>query len=446
MNEFNNQVESKNDNETLIKRSVERAAEIQSEMEKVYEDLHENPELGGQEVRTSGKVLKYLESLGIEVVGKNIGLNREGEKKSQGTGIVARISGKKSGPTIALRADMDALPILESKKNPHISKNDGVMHACGHDIHTTSLLGATKILKEMADKGELDGNVLLLFQPSEEQTYQKESGAVQMVKFLEEQGLRKDINAFFGLHVMRDMERGNINVKEGVQLASSGRIDISLQAKGGHVMNAYKSPNLSSIFSKIQTKLESVFKPKHDKGEMLVASTRVDYPKGGANVLPSSAQSPWVIRITSEGYKELKQEEITEIKSVVSEVLKESGQDEVTAAYTVAPGYRPTVHRDKALVDISKQTSKDVLGNPTLKEETIMGGEDFNFYMEELRGRQIPGVFMMVGGANEKAGIERGDHHTPDFRVDPKVLQEMSAIHASFVINYFNTIKNQKHD
>ena len=82
----------------------------------------------------------------------------------------------------------------------------------------------------------------------------------------------------------------------------------------------------------------------------------------------------------------------------------------------------------------------------TLKEETIMGGEDFNFYMEELRGRQIPGVFMMVGGANEKAGIERGDHHTPDFRVDPKVLQEMSAIHASFVINYFNTIKNQKHD
>ena len=240
-----------------------RAAELAPQMIKTYEDLHRHPEIGGQEVETAARIKTELERLGIEIVQEKIGNPAFGFK---GTGIIARIRGKEDGPTVALRADIDALPITESKDHKVRSENEGVSHACGHDAHIAGLLGATELLKEYAERGELPGDVILLFQPSEESAVQKESGAVQMVQALERLGLRDEIKAFFGQHVFRSSERGKINVKEGVLNASSGDFKIMLSGAGGHIMNAYEQPNLNSIFSEVTMRLEEYFRPQSQEG------------------------------------------------------------------------------------------------------------------------------------------------------------------------------------
>lgn len=435
--------------ERNIQWAVERAAEIYPEMEAKYMDFHENPELGGQEIETSRKVAEYLESLGIEIVGRNIGLTKEDtrekkegfDKTSVGTGVVAIIRGTPGGKTVALRADMDALPVKEDPANPVKSKFEGKMHACGHDIHTTALLGAAKILKEMADKGELPGDVVLMFQPSEEKTHQKESGAVQMVKFLQTSGLRSRIDAFFGQHVYSQQERGTVNVKEGIQSSSSGEVDIRLEGKGGHVIDIFggEVANLNVIFSEIHTRLHKIFKPLFDKNKSIVASTRTDFEMpGGYNVIPSSGESTFVVRISDENYRPIAQSVLAQIKAVVEEVVQEYAPDKVNVKISPRMGYRPIVHRDEKLVAITRQSGKQVVSEPVFTEEFMPGGEDYSFYLEELRGRQIPGVFAMVGGANSKKGIPKVAHHARNFKVDPEVLKEMSALHVAFSLNFLS--------
>lgn len=425
----------------------ERSKELQPDLEKHYQDFHENPELGGQEVETSSKIKAYLEGLGIEIIGSNIGLNHpDAEKPAHGTGLVARIVGKEGGPVIALRADIDALPIKESSDNPVRSKKEGVMHGCGHDMHSAGLMGAAKILKELADSGKLDGEVLLMFQPSEEKAYQKESGAVQIVKFLEKTGWRDKINAFFGAHALRDMERGKVNLKDGVQMASSGEVDISLKASGGHIMNAFEVPNLNFIFSQITTRLENIFRPLAEKNQALVASGRTKYEGEAYNVLPATAESTWVIRVSSELYKQISKDILSQIKRAIEEVIKGNNfSDQIGVGIKNRPGYRPVVHRDPKLVELAVASAGQSVDNFQPESKIILGGEDFSFYLEKLRSKRIPGVYAMVGAANPEKGIPKGPHHAPDFRLDPEVIHELAALHANFAvkaIEHYNSLNN----
>ncbi|KKU13923.1 MAG: N-acyl-L-amino acid amidohydrolase [Candidatus Magasanikbacteria bacterium GW2011_GWC2_45_8] len=262
--------------------------EVAPEMEGFYHDMHENPELGGEEVETGKRIGARLQEMGVEILKEGI----------NGGGLIAIVRGKEGGPTIALRADMDALPIQERAENSPRSKKDGVAHMCGHDIHTASLLGAAHIFKDLAAQEKLDGDVVLVFQPSEEKAHQKASGASRMVARLLQMGYMGEggkIDAFFGAHVMREMPRGIVNVKEGVQLASSGEVDIKLKTKGGHIMNAFEVPNLHLIFSEITMRLSEVFKPLYEKNEALVASARTAYGGTGYNVLPAEAKATWVV-------------------------------------------------------------------------------------------------------------------------------------------------------
>jgi len=434
--------------DTTIEQIKERARELQAEMEEHYEDFHENPELGGQEVETARKIEEYLKSLGVEIVGDHIGLERPNEdpkKAFHGTGIVARIAGKEGGPMIALRADMDALPIKENADNPVRSNKDGVMHGCGHDLHSAGLMGAAKILKELADQGKLDGEVLLMFQPSEEKAFQKESGAVQMIKFLEKNGLRDKIKAFFGAHGMRDLERGKVNIKEGVEMASSGEVDITLSASGGHIMHAYDVPNLNFIFSDITARLEKIFRPLAEENKALVASGRTSYEGKGYNVLPAAAESTWVIRITSELYKQMSKDVLAQIKQVIEEVIAERKfSDKVKVGIKNRPGYRPVTARSPELVEVARNSASQSVENYQPVSKTLLGGEDFSFYLEKLKNKEIPGVFAMVGGANPEKGIPKGSHHTPDFRLDPEMIHELAALHSTFAVNaieHYNKVK-----
>lgn len=430
----------------------ETAKELEPKLIQQFRDFHEHPELGGEEIETARKIKAYLEDLGIEIVGEGIGVQgKAGERTFEGTGIVAMIRGKDDGPTIALRADMDALPITENKDHEVQSKTSGVMHACGHDAHMAGLLGAAEILKRISDEGKLDGNVVLLFQPSEEKTHQKESGAVQMVKFLEEAGLRDKIGAFFGQHVMATMERGTVNIRPGVHMASSGEVSISLATEGGHIMDSRKLPNLKVIDAKITAKLDEIFEPLYREGKALIASPRTEFGGKGYNVLSPTADSTWVVRITSEMYRELSRDVLEKIRLAVSETVTEemSKLDASVPAPSVQisnrSGYRPVIHRDPKLVELARDSVSSVIGErATQQDHIIFGGEDFSFYQERLKGKEIPGAYLLVGGANPDQGVPISQHHSPAFRIDERVVSELASIHSVFSLKAIEQLKKKE--
>lgn len=436
-----NQIENKEKNKTLD-YILERAKELGPEMIENYKDFHENPELGGEEFETAKKVVNYLKGLGIEVVGEGIGSTG---LKGRGASIVARIKGKEGGPTIALRADMDALPMAESENNEPRSNKTGVMHGCGHDTHTAGLMGGAKILKELADKGELEGNVLLLFQSNEEKAHQKESGAVQIIKFLEKNGLRKDIDAFLGLHVFSQLERGQVQLKEGTQLASSAEIDIILKAPGGHILNVYETSSLHRIFSKLTLRLEEIFKPMYEKEEALVGSARTFFEGTGYNVLPAEGKSTWVVRVTSPNYKEVSGNIAGEIERVVKEAInEEKDAGKVKVEIKKRPGYRPVVHRNPELVKVAGESADETIKDYKQVEKILMGGEDFSFYLEKFRGREIPGVFVMVGAADPEKGYPKCPHHNPNFKIDPDAIKDLAALYSNFTVKAIKYFKDKK--
>ena len=413
------------------KQILETANEIEPELMEIYHDFHENPELGGQEYRTSQKVSTFLKDLGIEIIGEKVG----GLRGKEGTGIVARIKGKNQEAAIALRADMDALPMAENENNPHKSKNPGVMHACGHDAHTTGLMGAAKILKQLADDGDLPNDVYLIFQQNEE-SYEKGSGAAQIVRFMEKKGLRKNIRAFFGLHVFSELERGNVKVRHGAQLASGGQIDIKATAPGGHVMNAYEQPNLHLIFSEITVRLSKLFRDKAKKKEALISSPRTRYEGTAGNILPTEAESSWTVRITSPDYKQISKQVLQDVKKVVGEVVAKSPEAEkVKVEIKGMQGYRPVLNRSKELVEIAEKSAGGIIPSIKIDREVLMAGEDFSNYMEKLRGLEIPGVFMLVGAANKAKNIPPVTHHNPNFRIDEGVLKDVAALYCDLAVS-----------
>jgi len=428
---------------------LERAKELEPEILEHYTNFHENPELSGQEYETATYIKKYLETMGVEILAEKIGVPIDKEKG--GTGLIARIRGQEEKSRVALRADMDALPIQEAETHELRSKNKGIMHACGHDSHSAGLLGAAKILKELADKKELPADVILLFQPSEEKTSQKESGAVQMIKSLEKLGLRQDLKAIFGLHVMADRPRGEILLKEGVQTASSGEVDIKLTAPGGHIYKSYEDPNLNQIFSQLTVNLNNIFRDLSINDQTLINSSRTEYNSAGYNVLATQAQGTWVIRIASENYKKLSGAAQLKIKEIAQEVInnawqevnetkRKKGQPEYTVnpigcEITIRSGYRPVIHRSPELVALAATGAGEVLGPKTkISDQTMLGGEDFSFYLEKLQNKRVDGAFLMVGTAAEEAGYPPVSHHRPDFKVNPAVIKDLSALYSNLAL------------
>jgi|GEM_PF-1080999 len=449
---------SENKEKETIGYILNRAKELEPEIINNYQDIHENPELGGQEFKTSAKIKQYLEELGIEIVTEKIGVPVDKEKG--GTGIIARIKGKLGGPMIALRADMDALPIQESSDHQVRSKKDGVMHACGHDSHSAGLMGAAKILKELADQNKLDGNIILLFQPSEERTSQRESGAVQMVKSLEKTGLRTDIKAFLGLHVLTELPGGTIKLREGTETASTSNLEINLEAPGGHIMNAYQYPNLKDIVARLTLNLNNIFRKYYEEGETLVASSETKFKDASQNTLASSVTDSWIIRSLSENYKgvtnDAREKITTEIQRAIDEHLVElenTRQKEdkekfdpkkIKVEIVMHPGYRPTVHRDPSLIKTTQESAQTVIGKDmVINNSPLMGAEDFSFYLEELQNKQIPGVFMLVGAANPEKDIPIGPHHNPNFKIDPKIVKDLSAIYAVGAVKFIESLKDK---
>ncbi len=371
----------------------ERSEEIFEELVTIRRELHMNPELSGSEIRTSKKICEYLDNWGIEYL-----------SGIADTGIVALIRGKKEGRTVAIRADIDALPITEVNDRPYKSQNIGVMHACGHDVHAAILLGAAKILKEMEE--ELTGNVKLIFQPAEEAI----GGAQRMIK----EGCMKnpDVDYVIGLHVMPYMDAGHIELKYGKLNASSGELFITIKGKSGH--GAYPDTTIDAILiaGSVITALQTLVSRNISPLNSVVLT--IGKISGGTknNIIADEVVMSGTLRTLDVDTREYAK---TIIERIVENTAKTYGGEGIVK---FIDGYEAVINDDE-VVDVIKETAERVLGKDKIlyKEFSSMGAEDFSYFIDEAKG-----AFYHLGCGNQAKGIT-ADLHNKNFDVDENCIK-----------------------
>jgi amidohydrolase len=359
----------------------------------VRQHLHAHPELSYQEFETSKFVQSKLTSFGIPF-----------EIKAT-TGVVGLIKGKNPDKrVIALRADMDALPIKEANDVPYKSKNEGVMHACGHDVHTTCLLGASRILNEL--KNEWEGTVKLIFQPGEEKN---PGGASLMIK----DGVLQNPapSSIFGLHVHPGLAIGKMSFRSGKVMASADELYMTIKGKGGHAASPHLCIDPILIASHLIISLQQVVSRNNNPHNPTVLS--ITSFKGGAttNVIPNEVKLKGTFRAMDETWR-YKAHEL--IRKMATDLVHSMG-GEIDLLIDV--GY-PSVYNNEALNEVAIQKAHDFIGKENVEEtEKRMGAEDFGYYSQ-----QIPGCFFRLGVMNEEKGIISGVH-TPTFNIDENAIE-----------------------
>ena len=362
--------------------------------------IHRHPELMYEEFETSRLVQNTLSELGIEY-----------EKDIAVTGVVGLL-GNGEGPCIALRADMDALPIHEEADVEFRSEIDGKMHACGHDCHTAMLLGAARVLKD--NEGEINGTIKLIFQPAEE------GGAGG--KMMRDQGVLEgpDVERIFGLHVSDKLPTGTLASKEGTLLAATSSIKILVSGDGGHAAMPHLTVDPVVTGSKIVVELQTLVSRELDPLESGVISITMANAGSATNVIPSSMELQGTIRsLTSDG--------ITRLQQRVREVAEAIAMANRCIAEVTFPGndFPPTVN-DGECWELGRISAGEILGEECVSEMgSIMGGEDFSYYTQV-----IPGCFSFLGVGNPEIGAVYGVHH-PKFKVDEDALSLGTAIHVN---------------
>ena len=355
--------------------------------------LHANPELSFQEYETSKYVCSKLDNWGISY--------KSGYVE---TGIVALIEGKNpSSKVVALRGDMDALPILEQNDVPYCSKNEGVMHACGHDVHTSCVLGAAKSLYELRD--EFEGTVKILFQPGEERL---PGGASLMIK---EGALENPKpSSIVGQHVLPELAAGKVGFRSGMYMASADEVHFTVHGKGGHAALPHYNIDPVLITSHIIVALQQVVSRRTKPGVPCVLSFGKVEAKGATNVIPNSEQVQGTFRTMDE---EWRMEAHAIMKKMAQELATSMGG---SCDFRVDVGY-PFVYNDEVVTDQARQAAIDFLGKDNVVDlDMRMTGEDFSFFTQHM-----PGCFYRRGVGNKAKGINSG-LHTPTFNVDESCL------------------------
>ena len=355
--------------------------------------LHANPELSYQEFETSKFVQEKLKSFGIPFTVKAT------------TGVVGLIEGKNPAKRIiALRADMDALPIQEQNDVPYKSLNPGIMHACGHDVHTTCLLGAAKILNETKDNWE--GTIKLIFQPGEEKN---PGGASLMIR----DGVLENPApaAIFGLHVNPQLETGKLSFRGGKVMASADEIYITISGNGGHAAAPHTTVDPILIASHLVVALQQVISRNRDPFSPSVLSITSFHGGFTTNVIPGEVKLMGTFRAMDEAWR-FKAHEL--IKKISHEIVTGMG---AKLDIHIDVGY-PAVINNERLSQQARLSAEEFL-SPALVEETEMrmGAEDFGYYCQ-----QIPGCFYRLGTGNKAKGITSGVH-TPLFNIDENAIE-----------------------
>ena len=364
--------------------------------------IHANPELSWEEIETSKLVAEELMRCGIEV-----------QTKVAKNGVVGILKGKNpNSKCIALRADMDALPIQEENKVDCCSKNEGVMHACGHDVHTSNLLGVSMILSEL--KNEIEGTIKFIFQPSEEKI---PSGAEAMIKAGVLENPKPD--KIFGLHVSPELEAGTFGFCGGKFMASSDEIYLKVIGKGGHAARIEELKNPLLIAAEILLELNTLTDPQIP----VVLSFGKIEGKGATNIVPDVVDIAGTLRCFDENLRVQLHKQIAFICERVTE--KYLSHCEVT----ILKGYPVLINNEEVTAD-AKQLAQEFIGNKNvLNLPPRMGSEDFAYYTH-----QVPACFYRLGVGNKKLGITSG-LHTSTFNIDESALKESIGLMSWIALN-----------
>lgn len=355
--------------------------------------LHAHPELSFEEYETSKYIAAYLTSLGIRF-----------ETGIVKTGIVAIIEGKNPHKkVVALRADMDALPILESNQVTYKSQNEGVMHACGHDVHSASLLGVAKLLNEL--RNEFEGTVKFIFQPGEEKL---PGGASLMIK----EGVLENPkpNSMFGQHVFPSMEAGKVGFRSGMYMASTDELYLTIKGKGGHAAMPADYINPLLIASEVLLALNKEFMQKENSTPTVLAFGKIT-GNGATNVIPDEVHIEGTFRTMNEAWRA---EAHAKMQQIAKEVTQQHKGDYV---FRIELGY-PFLVNDDAVTTRARISAEDFLGIENVEELPMrMTAEDFAFFSQ-----QIPSCFYRLGTGNKARGITSGVH-TSTFDIDESALE-----------------------
>ncbi len=386
-------------------------------------EIHQNPELSNREFKTAEKVAQHMRALGIEV---QTGIAH--------TGVVGILKGKKAGKVIALRADMDALPVTESNNLPYKSvvrttyngQETGVMHACGHDMHVAILMG---VAEKLAKNNTFPGTVKFIFQPAEESPPQGEDGGASMM--IEEGVLENPkVDAIVGLHIDSGLHVGKVSYRARGIMASSQRFEIDIQGKQAHGSAPWSSVDPIMIAGKVMEGLQSIISRNIDlTKEAAVISVGAIHAGIRFNIIPEKAQMIGTIRTLDKATKEIIRERM---KKLVPKIAQAYGGDAVVHIKDGAP----VTYNDPALTAQLLPSIQNVLGPENVIEvNPVTGAEDFSYFQQE-----IPGLYFFLGGASPSQAETKplSTHHTPAFSVDDRALMHGVNVITTLTKDYLN--------
>lgn len=392
----------------MCEEIIKRASDIQDRLVEIRRDIHRHPELGLQETRTAALIATELKQLGLEVQ-TGVGV----------TGVVGLLRGSELGKTVLLRADIDCLAMTEKNQTDYVSEYPGRMHACGHDAHTTWLLGTAMILSSMKDK--FKGNVKFVFQPAEEGP----GGAERMIA----EGVLENpkVDYAFGAHVWPSVEVGKIAIKDGPAMAAPDKFNLRIYGRGGHASQPELTIDPISIAVQVYTSLQTIVSRRVSPLDAVVVSITMFNGGTAHNIIPDYVDITGSVR-------SLLPETRAKLPIMIEEIIKGIVEaNHGTYTYDYQPYYPPLINHAEANIYVKEATSL-IIGEDALivLDKPVMGGEDFSYFIQA-----VPGTFFFVGTRNEEKGIIHGLHH-PRFDIDENILSKASAVMALTAIQYLN--------
>ncbi len=363
-------------------------------LKELRRDFHRHPEIGFEETRTSAKIRQVLDELGVDVI----------ETPGAPTGVVGLIKGGRTGPTIGLRADIDALPMKESSQASYASQSEGMMHSCGHDAHTAVLLGVARNLVNSGCMADVSGQVKLIFQPAEETL----SGAKSMIAA----GAMENpsVDAIAALHVSNQYTVGNIGLPSGYAYAAADWLSLRIRGRGAHAAAPHRGIDPIAAAVSLYQSFQTIVSRRLDPNETLVLSISKFLAGDAPNIMPDEAHLAGTLRYFKPKVQAMAKEQI---QNLIAGLEKGFGV-EVTLDYEEAVS---PVYNDPGVVDLIRAAAAGIVGKDGIVEaESTTGSEDFSEYLKHARGA------MFFLGSRDPESTERRPAHAPNFDIDERCL------------------------